>query len=200
MADTKRINEDQILDISLVLAKEDGWSNVTIDKIARKADISESKLLESFPTTNHVVLGLMKRVSNEVFSSLDPEDSSEPKKDIILDALMCRVEVLSKSREAYASLFRSLFLNPGGSLFLYSEVMNIMASTLEIAGVNNNGLLGIFRKKVLAAIYLSTLRVWISDESPDFAKTMSFLDKRLQDAETLEGFVQRFRLFGRLSR
>ena len=200
MAKVKRKKEDQILTIALALAEEDGWSGVTIEKIAARVNINKRKLLESYPTTKHVVLALMKQVSFEVFERLDPDDSSEPTKDIIHNALMCRVEVLSKNRDAYTSIFRSLFFNPKDAMFLYPEIMNIMARTLEIAGVNSTGLLGYLRKKALVGIYLSTLRIWISDDSPDCARTMSFLDKRLQDAEALEEVVQKFERVSRVSR
>ncbi|MEK9693612.1 MAG: hypothetical protein VW235_11855, partial [Rhodospirillaceae bacterium] len=175
------------------------WSDVTIDKIAERANLTKSKVLETFPATKHVVLALMRHVSVEVFQSLDPEDSCEPTRDIILNALMCRVEVLSKNREAYTSIFKNLFFNPKDSIFLYPEIMNIMARTLEIAGVSNSGLLGILRRKALAAIYLSTLRIWIADDSPGFERTMSFLDKRLLEAESMEGFVQNLQRVARVS-
>ena len=200
MGKVQRKKGDQILSIALTLAEEEGWSGVTIEKIAKRANLNKSKLLESYPTTKHVVLALMKQVSVEVFDRLDPDDSTEPTKDIIHNALMSRVEVLSKNREAYTSILRSLFFNPRDAIFLYSEIMNIMARTLEIAGVKNTGLLGHLRKKALVAIYLSTLRVWISDDSPDCGRTMSFLDKRLQDAEALEGVVQKCERFSRVSR
>mgnify|MGYP001177704103 FL=1 len=200
MGKVQRKKGDQILSIALTLAEEEGWSGVTIEKIAKRANLNKGKLLESYPTTKHVVLALMKQVSVEVFDRLDPDDSTEPTKDIIHNALMSRVEVLSKNREAYTSILRSLFFNPRDAIFLYSEIMNIMARTLEIAGVKNTGLLGHLRKKALVAIYLSTLRVWISDDSPDCARTMSFLDKRLQDAEALEGVVQKCERFSRFSR
>ena len=200
MGKVQRKKGDQILSIALMLAEEEGWSGVTIEKIAKRVNLNESKLLESYPTTKHVVLALMKQVSVEVFDRLDPDDSSEPTKDIIHNALMSRVEVLSKNREAYKSILGSLFFNPRDAIFLYSEIMNIMARTLQIAGIKNTGLLGHLRKKALVAIYLSTLRVWISDDSPDCARTMSFLDKRLQDAEALEGIVQKLERASRVSR
>ncbi len=199
MAKIQSKEEDQILNVSLALAREEGWSDVTIDKIAERANLPKSKVLETFPATKHVVLALMRHVSVEVFQSLDPEDSCEPTRDIILNALMCRVEVLSKNREAYTSIFKDLFFNPKDSIFLYSEIMNIMAKTLEIAGVSNSGLLGTLRRKALAAIYLSTLRIWIADDSPGFARTMSFLDKRLLEAESMEGFVQNLQRVARVS-
>ena len=200
MGKVQRKKGDQILSIALTLAEEEGWSGVTIEKIAKRVNLNASKLLESYPTTKHVVLALMKQVSVEVFDKLDPDDSSEPTKDIIHNALMSRVEVLSKNREAYKSILGSLFFNPRDAIFLYSEIMNIMARTLEIAGIKNTGLLGYLRKKALVAIYLSTLRVWMSDDSLDCARTMSFLDKRLQDAEALEGIVQKFERASRVSR
>ena len=200
MVKTKSKKEDQILKISLALAEEEEWSGVTINKISEKAGIEENKLLESFPTTKHVVLALIRQVSAEASQSLDPEDSSEPTKDIILHALMCRIEILSRNRDAYSSIFRSLFFNPRDSMFLYPEIMAIMESTLECAGVSKTPLLGTLRKKALAAIYLSALRIWMFDDSPGSAKTMSILDKRLRDAEAIEGFVQKFQWVERIFR
>jgi hypothetical protein len=38
-------------------------------------------------------------------------------------------------------------------------------------------------------IYLSTLRVWLRDDSTDMAKAMAHLDQRLRQAERLVGYL-----------
>lgn len=60
-----------------------------------------------------------------------------------------------------------------------------MATMLEAAGLSASGCRGMLRVKGLSAIYLSSLKVWLKDESQDMAKTMAALDKKLNQADGL---------------
>ncbi len=60
-----------------------------------------------------------------------------------------------------------------------------MSWSLEAAGVGSTGLAGRIRAKGLAAIYLSTLWVWLRDDSPDHGRTLAHLDTSLRRAERL---------------
>ncbi len=60
-----------------------------------------------------------------------------------------------------------------------------MALTLEAARLSSSGLRGAVRIKGLALVYLSTLRVWLVDDSADKARTMAALDRRLRGVESL---------------
>jgi ubiquinone biosynthesis protein COQ9 len=60
---------------------------------------------------------------------------------------------------------------------------------LEASGVSTSGWRGALRVKTLAAVYLSVLRVWLDDGSPDMIKTMAVLDRRLRAAENWLGLA-----------
>jgi hypothetical protein len=54
---------------------------------------------------------------------------------------------------------------------------------LEAANISTSGLRGELAVKLTAAAYLSTMRVWQHDDSPDLARTMAALDTRLRRIE-----------------
>ena len=64
------------------------------------------------------------------------------------------------------------------------------------AGLDAAGLRGVFRRKVLGAVYLDSLRVWLGDDSADGGATMAHLDRRLRQAMPLlkgDGFLSQMR-------
>ena len=54
---------------------------------------------------------------------------------------------------------------------------------LEATNISTGGLRGGLAVKLTAAAYLSTMRVWQNDDSPDLARTMAALDTRLRRIE-----------------
>ena len=66
-----------------------------------------------------------------------------------------------------------------------------MRWTLEAAGLEAEGLIGLARVRVLGLLYLSVLRAWLKDETEDMAATMKALDGRLAQVEQLANTVQR---------
>ncbi len=60
-----------------------------------------------------------------------------------------------------------------------------MAAMLEAAGLSASGARGALRRKGLAIVYLDTMRVWLSDDSPDMARTMKALDGHLRRIDRL---------------
>ena len=45
------------------------------------------------------------------------------------------------------------------------------------------------------AVYLQTFRVWLDDDTPDMARTLAELDRRLQQAETAARWFAGFSRF-----
>ena len=65
-----------------------------------------------------------------------------------------------------------------------------MRWTLDAAGVSTSGIAGALKVKFLVGVYLRALRVWLSDETEDFAKTMKVVDQSLAQAEALGGIPE----------
>jgi hypothetical protein len=54
---------------------------------------------------------------------------------------------------------------------------------LEAADIPTGGVRGAIAVKLATAAYLSAMRVWQRDDSPDLARTMASLDARLRRIE-----------------
>ena len=64
-----------------------------------------------------------------------------------------------------------------------------MALTLEAAGLPTSGFFGKIRIHGLLLIYANAFRIWLLDDSPDFGKTMVYIDKSLRKAESFMTYV-----------
>ena len=55
-------------------------------------------------------------------------------------------------------------------------------------GPSDGRLIAAVARRVLGAIYVRVFNVWLDDDTPDLARTLAELDRRLQQAETAAGW------------
>src|SRR5690606_32073688 len=114
-------------------------------------------------------------------------------RDRLFDVIMRRLDVLQPHKEALGVILRDQLRDPLTTVCGFSRLARSMAVTLEAAGFSTSGIRGVLRLKGLSAVYLSTLRVWLRDDSEDMAKTMAHLDKQLARVDSLVGRLGRVR-------
>jgi len=73
-------------------------------------------------------------------------------------------------------------------------LLRSMRWMLEAADISTGGLRGALAVELTAVAYLSTMRVWQRDDSPDLARTMAALDARLRRIERWLAPTHRSRL------
>lgn len=173
---------DRILDAVLRLAPITGWRALSIAELADEAGVPLGEIYTAFPTKSAILVGLLTRVDHRVLAE-GPADSGESARDRLFDVVMRRFDALGPHRLAISAILRDLPADPQTCLHVLPRFANSMAWMLETAGLSSTGLLGAIRVKGLALIYLSTLRVWLADESEDKAQTMAALDRNLKNAE-----------------
>ena len=64
-----------------------------------------------------------------------------------------------------------------------------MIVTAELSKYNVNGLKGSLRLKGLIFVYFATFLQWLDDNTPSLEKTMSALDKNLDQAEKIRKII-----------
>ena len=106
-----------------------------------------------------------------------------PVRERLFDALMKRFDALNPHKGAIANILGDSCADPIAAFSGLAPLGQSMSWMLEGAGIGTQGPLGLLRIKGLSMIYLSALVVWLRDDSPDMAKTMAYLDKRLRQAE-----------------
>ncbi len=169
---------DRLIDASLTVATAKGWRSLTMADIAREAGLPLADVRKHVRSKAELMTALLTRVDQQVLEGAAADDS-EPVRDRLFDVLMRRFDVLQAHKAAVTALLRDLPRDPLLALPLLPQFALSMLWMLEAAGVSTTGIVGGLRAHGLALIYLNTLRVWISDDSPDLARTMAALDRTL---------------------
>ena len=121
----------------------------------------------------------------KVIRGTDEEAAAEPVRDRLFDVLARRFEALQPHRTALASIFCDALAVPRSGLAGGRRLLRSMTWSLETAGVSGAGPLGAIRVRGLAAVFMSSLMVFLRDDTDDLARTMAHLDRNLGRADRL---------------
>ena len=179
------------VDAALALAAERGWRHVTLGDIAREAKLPLGELYTLYPGRSAVLAAFARRIDGIVLA--DGEAEGDSARERLFEVLMRRFDALRPHKAAVEAILRDGGADPLAALCGVSGLVRSMAWMLEAAGIRSHGIRGRARARGLALLYLATMRVWLSDDSPDMSRTMASLDKRLSRAESLMGLCERLK-------
>ena len=173
---------NKIIDSALDCASEFDWGKVSLRMISERASITLDRLYGYFPSKTVIAGAILDRTTDIIITDTKPIDSNETVRDRLLENILQRFDAMEGQKAGIASIIRDTKFDPLAIIYLTPKLFNSMAWTLEMSGINSAGFVGRIRVKGLTVIYLSTLDTWVKDDSPDLAKTMAFLDRRLKQA------------------
>jgi len=178
---------------AMELAGERGWARLGLAEIADRAGVPLAALYRVAPTRGDV-LGAVARVADAGAAARMTEPSAEDgPRDRLFEALMARFDALAPWRAGIRAVMDDLPRDPFSAAALLPQLGRSMDWMLEAARIEAPPAVRPALVAGLAAVWLSVLRVWLDDDSPDLSKTMAALDGRLRRAETLAGGVLRGR-------
>ncbi len=171
------------VDAMLDLVAAEGWRAVTFGRIATACGISLSELYGQYSSKSDLLVGYSRRIDAAMLEALGPSPLAAEGsviKDRLFEALMARFDAMTPQKEAIRVLMRDLPGDPAAlACFLYGGLRRGLDWALAAADLDATGLAGSIRRKLLGAVYLDALRVWLRDDESDLAATMAHLDKRL---------------------
>lgn len=183
---------DRIIDATMDLIAGRGWATLSLADIAAATGLTLAQLYAVFPSKMAVLDAFMRRVNEQTLSGTASAD--ETIRDRLFDLVMRRLDALAPHKAAIRALARDVPWDPAVALCGGPRFLNAMRWMAESAGVETGGIGGMLRVNGLAAVYLATLRAWLSDDSADNTKTLAALDRALKQAEffarSLPGFFR----------
>jgi AcrR family transcriptional regulator len=194
MAAARKPSPDRLIKAAMALAGERRWRAVSLADITAEAGVSLAQMHAVFSSKGAILRALSDNIDAVVLDGTDDDARDEPINDRLLDVLVRRLEALRDYKPAIGSILRDAATDPATALCGGPRLLRSMAWSLEAAGIRSTGLRGRLRTKGLAAIYLSTLCVWLRDDSDDLGPTLAHLDRALRRAERLAmtiGLAQR---------
>jgi ubiquinone biosynthesis protein COQ9 len=178
---------DLLAEAALEIAGTEGWRAVTLAGAAARAGIDPLTARRTLRCKAGLLAAISARVDAGMLAALDEDatDPAIPVRDRLFEALMARLDMLAANRAAYVSILEGLPRDPGTALASLPSLGRSMARTLEAVGEKPWPPFGPLKVKVLALVWLATLRTWHRDDSPDMAATMKALDGYLARAEEM---------------
>ncbi len=174
---------DRIIDAALALIATEGWRQVSLAAIAAAAGLPILQVYRIFRSKQAILAGLHRRVDEIVLAEPPAAEADERPRDRLFDLLMRRFDALQPYKPALDVLRRELPREPATALCAGALLLRSMRWMLEAADIPTSGVRGAVAVKLATAAYLSAMRVWQRDDSPDLARTMASLDARLRRIE-----------------
>src|SRR5438128_8552396 len=180
---------DRIIDATLARIPTEGWRGVSLSAIAAAAELPILQVYRVFHSKQAILRGLHSRLDQIVLADPPAAEPDERPRDRLFDLLMRRFDALQPYKPALDVLRRDLLGDPVTALCAGASLLRSMRWMLEAADIPTGGVRGAIAVRLAAASYLSAMRVWQRDDSPDLARTMAALDARLRRIEGWFGSV-----------
>jgi AcrR family transcriptional regulator len=176
-------DSDRIIDAAVARIAVEGWRRLSLAAIATEADLPVLRVYRCFSSKQAVLGGLFRRIDEAVLANLPAAEADERPRDRLFDLLMRRFDALRPYKPAIEALRHELPGDPLTALGAGARMLRSMRWMLDGADISTGGCRGALAIRLTAAAYLSAMRVWQSDDSPDVARTMAALDARLRRIE-----------------
>jgi AcrR family transcriptional regulator len=180
---------ERIIAAFMALLAEEPIEQIGLAAIAARAGVSLAALRNAFGTKLAILAAHQKEIDRQVLAGIDADMAQEPPRERLFDVLMRRIEALTPHKAAVRSLIRSAGRNPGLALALNGFAARSQQWMMTAADIPASGPQGALRAQGLALLFASVLRIWLTDEDPGLARTMSALDRALARGQRLAGFL-----------
>ena len=109
------------------------------------------------------------------------EKSSQ--RDMLFEIMMARYDILNEYRASVKNIINHFMSRPQGVLKLIPKLIESKILIATFANINPSGIHGVIKIKIIFALHYITLFTWFNDENESLEKTMSALDKYLNNIE-----------------
>ena len=160
------------------------WNSISLEQVLKNIKVKKNYIKTKFdllkPVSKYVDYLLINNTKSLEISST---------KDMLFEVLMARFDILEANRKAFIQIYKILKKNPQEFIKLLPIFLESMIITAELSKYNVNGLKGVIRLKGLMLIYFFTFFQWMDDKESSLEKTMTALDKNLDQAEKLSKLI-----------
>lgn len=182
-----------LLTIAFTVAGERGWRQLSFTEVARRAGMSLAEVYAAFPDRAGLVRALGRRLDSEMLA-VDPQDlEGLSPRERVFEMIMRRLDAMAPFREGLRALQRQA----AGDLELLSlgfcNVKRLSRWLVDAAESESPLARTRLAARAVGGIYLRVFNVWLNDDTPDLARTLAELDRRLQQAEGLCRWTQGWR-------
>ena len=170
--------EKKIAQQTLNILKKKSWSDMTLDQALKNHKNKKIDINSKFDLLKNI----NRYVDNMLIKKIRSIENSSTK-DMLFEVLMARFDILQLNRKSFLEIYKAFKKKPKYFIKLLPSFLESMIVTAELSKYNVNGIKGTIRLKGLMLVYFLTFFQWIDDKNSSLEKTMTALDKNLDQAE-----------------
>jgi len=172
------------IDIAKKTLKE--LEDISLKKISIKKILNGEKNIK-FSNKNDLLININRYFDYLLKKNLiNIENSSS--KDMLFEVYMARLDILNLHRKSILNIIENLYTQPKLVITLLPSIVESIIVIATLSNIDVNGLKGVAKIKVLFILYLFIIFSWRGDESTSLEKTMTTLDKYLNNIEKIFKF------------
>ncbi len=179
--------KQKILASFLDLVGTRGWTGFGMSDLATEAGVRLSVLRAEFPGKTACLRAFLSEIDQQVLDGIDAEMADQPPRERLFDVLMARLDALAPHKPALRAMKRAALADPTLALKINREAVTSARWMLTAAGIPASGPRAAVMAQGLALAFARVVDVWLDDEDPGLARTMSALDRQLEEGETWMG-------------
>ena len=172
----------------------DGWTRAAVDSAAAQLGIDQVQARLAMPKDQAGMIDVyIQEVDRALEAWFTPKRLQNMKiREKIRSLVWHRLEIMGPAREAVRRALTILAMpqNLPLALRISWRSTDLM---WRIAGDTSTDFNHYTKRMTLAAVYGSTLLVWLDDQSEGWAETAAFLDRRIDDVMRFEKFKAEWR-------
>ena len=173
----------RVVDALMALAAEMRWSDITLDDIATRAELSLADLRDLFPSKGAMLGGFIRRIDRIVLEGRATDLADEPARERVLDLMIRRFDALQPYRAALKSIHRGFQGDLAGLAALNQQALKSWRYLLASAGIETEGPLGLMKLQGAILVFVRVFPIFLDDEGEGLPKTMAALDRELSRGE-----------------
>lgn len=183
----------RILKAFVTHAPFDGWSSRALEAAIRDSGVDPDLGRLAFDGPGDVAAAYSAWCDARMIEAMEPAAlQSMGIRDRITHAVCLRLDQASGEREAVRALMTFLSL-PGNQMMSLRLLYRTVDSIWRAIGDRSTDFSFYTRRASLAGVVGATVLYWLSDDSPDYAGTRAFLDRRIADVMKIEKIKGRAR-------
>jgi AcrR family transcriptional regulator len=183
----RRSVRDRIVDLALELGEEGGWSNVRLYKVAERAGVPLATIGAEFRDLDALANAWFARALARVERIPPQALADQPAPERLHLVIMRWLDALAPHRAVTGEMLRAKLYpsHPQHWVPLIFDLSRLIHWFLDAARIASTGRARQLAEIGLTAIFLGSLRVWLSDDSAGSERTRSYLRRRLAAADRL---------------
>ncbi len=188
----KKSEPDLVL-LAFELVAESGWRRLSLAELARRAGVPMAQVYAELPDRAALLCRLGRRLDARMLDLPSTELDGMTPRERVFELVMRRLDAMAPYKLGLRALADEARRDPALLAVALCNLHRLGRWLLDATGSTDGRLVDAVARRVLAVIYVRAFNVWLRDDTPDLARTLAELDRRLQQAERLAGWVHGLR-------